>query len=349
MRGPAERPPSSSTPSWSRTRAGRLLRGGPEEHLPEEERRHLRAAVRLESVNVVLELLVVVMVAAVSGQSQAMKVSWMEDLLSMVPSLSFLIASRRIRRAADADYPYGHHRSIGVAHLVGASALLMLGAYLLFDSVSSLLAGERPPIGLVVVLGHPLWAGWLMIGAMVVGSIPPVIVARFEKRLAEQLHDKVLYADAAMNKANWSTSLATVVGVLGIGVGWWWADAAAAALISLSIVRDGAQNLSHAVAGLSDKRAYTFDDSDIHPLIDLVQEEARSCPWVEASRARVRDEGHVFHAEVFVVPRDGTTLRAEDFAQLVEKIRGLDWKLNDVVVAPVPNLPHYQADPQEKA
>jgi len=45
-----------------------------------------------------------------------------------------------------------------------------------------------------------------------------------------------------MNKANWLTAGAAMVGVVGIGFGLWWADAAAAAIIPLDITEDGVSN-----------------------------------------------------------------------------------------------------------
>ena len=64
-------------------------------------------------------------------------------------------------------------------------------------------------------------------------------MGRIKLRYAEQLSDKVLRADADMNKADWLTGLATAVGVLGIGLGFWWADAVAALVVSISISKDG--------------------------------------------------------------------------------------------------------------
>lgn len=67
-----------------------------------------------------------------------------------------------------------------------------------------------------------------MIAVALASCVAPVILGRIKRRLAEQLHDKVLRADADMNRADWLTGLATAAGVVGIGMGWWWADAAAA-------------------------------------------------------------------------------------------------------------------------
>lgn len=137
------------------------------------------------------------------GNSQAMKAAWVEDLLSVLPPIAFLLAVRVIRRPPSTDRPYGFHRSIGAAHLVAGAALLTMGSFLVVDSATGLITAEHPSIGSVAIGDRLVWLGWLMIGAMVVTGIPPVLLGRAKMRLAESLHDKVLYADADMNKADW--------------------------------------------------------------------------------------------------------------------------------------------------
>jgi divalent metal cation (Fe/Co/Zn/Cd) transporter len=271
------------------------------------------------------------------GSSQAMKAAWVEDLLSLIPPLAFLVAVHQARKRPSVSHPYGHHRAVGAGHLAAAIALLSMGLFLLYDSGSGLASGEHPPIGSVNVLGQTLWSGWLMIAVMVYTGIGPVILGRLKMPLAEALHDKVLYADADMNKADWMTAGAAILGILGIGMGLWWADGAAAIVISLSILKDGWQQVFGAVRDLLDGEARTFDDGAVHPAVDEVLVTARACRWVGEAGCRVRDEGHVFHAEVFVVPRGEVS--AEQCEDLAMEIRDLDWRLEDVVVAPVPELP----------
>lgn len=299
----------------------------------------LRRAVRLERLSVVVMAAAVGVVALASGQSQAMKAAWIEDSLSLLPPLAFLVAVRRSRRDPDLEHPYGHHRSVGVGHLVASVALFTMGAYLLIDSGMGLVTGERAPIGLLVVAGHAIWAGWPMVIAMIATSVPAVLLGRAKLRLAEPLHDKVLFADADMNRADWQSGLATVLGVLGIGIGWWWADPVAAIFVSFGILHDGIRNIGHAVGGLTDVRARTYDDSAVHPLISRAEEAAESEPWVAAARARVRDLGHVLHAEVFVVPREEDGAALARTSALRGAIEALDPKLQDVVIAPVEVLP----------
>lgn len=311
--------------------------------LPSEQKTLLRRAIRLEWTTLALLGFGTVLVFLVSGQSQAMKAAFLEDLISLLPPIAFLFAARRIRKESDRDHPYGHHRSIGVAHLVAAAALLAMGGFLLIDSAMSLLQGSRPPIGLTVLFGVPIWSGWLMVAVMLVTTVIPLVLGRRKLKLAPPLHDKVLFADADMNKADWSSALATIVGVLGVGAGLWWADSTAAILVSFSILHDGVKNMRAAVGGLTDVRARTFDDREPHPLTVEVEQRAAQAAWVAQAVGRVRDQGHLFHVEMFVVPYPGLEPTVDRVAALRDDLDALDWKIHDVVIAPVPELPPNQA------
>jgi cation diffusion facilitator family transporter len=309
--------------------------------LPETLTGTLRKAIRIQWITIGFLVMATTIVGLVLGNSQAMKAAWVEDLLSLAPPISFLLAVRISRKPPTVDRPYGFHRSIGVAHLVSATALVAVGSFLVFDSGSVLLRAEHPPIGSVQLFGQVFWLGWLMIAAMVLTGIPPIFLGRAKMKLAEQLHDKVLYADAKMNKADWMTAAGSILGVTGIGFGLWWADAIAALFISGNILWDGLTNMRAAVKDLTDVRATTFDDAEPHPLIDKVNSCLRDLDWVQDAGSRVRDEGHVFHVEAFIVPRSGADLSVEALEQAQSKVRDLDWKMQDVVLVPVHQLPEY--------
>ncbi|RCK71310.1 cation transporter [Desertihabitans brevis] len=306
--------------------------------LPEERRRDVRRAVRLEVVSLGYLLTCVAVVAATMGNSQAMKAAWIEDLLSLIPPTAFLVAVRVARKPPDPEHPYGHHRSVATGHLVAAVALLTMGLYLLYDNVTKLVTAEHPSIGTVQLLGVTFWQGWLMVAAMVYTGVGPVILGRLKLPLAERLHDKVLHADADMNKADWMTAGGAVLGVIGIGLGLWWADAVAALAISVSVLRDGWRNVRHAVDALVDARAHTVDDTEPHPLNEAARQRLAELDWVREVGIRVRDQGHVFHLEAFVVPHQEQVgvAQLEGAAHLLEE---LDWKIHDVVVTVVSELP----------
>ncbi|EMY32473.1 Co/Zn/Cd cation transporter [Arthrobacter crystallopoietes BAB-32] len=306
--------------------------------LPEDLERVLHKAVRIQWITIGALAVTVTMVFLAMGNSQAMKAAWIEDMLSFAPPIAFLVAVRMVNKPPSEGYPYGYHRATGVGHLVAAVALCAMGLFLLIDSGMGLLKGEHPPIGSVQLFGQTIWLGWIMMAVMAVTSIPPVILGRIKIKLAKELHNKVLYADADMNKADWMTAVGTILGVAGIGIGLWWADAAAALFIAASILRDGYKNMRGAITDLMDTRAMTFDDREPHPLIGKINEHLRSLPWVKEAGSRVRDQGHVFHVEAFVVPR-GPMPPLEAFEEARDGCIDLDWKVQDVVVVPVPELP----------
>ncbi|GAB2522083.1 cation diffusion facilitator family transporter [Microbacterium petrolearium] len=306
--------------------------------LPERERAALRSAVRWELFTIGYTLVTITLVAFVVGNSQAMKTAWIEDMLSLLPQLAFLVALLFVRRRPSKAHPYGRHRAMGVGHLVAGVALLAVGANLAVEAVVGLIAAEHPTIGTVRLFGETVWLGWLMVGVMALIVIGPLFYGRAKAKLAPVLHNKLLYADADMARADWHTNAASIVGVLGVGAGIWWLDGAAALFISLGIIWDGLRNTRAAITDLMDRRARTHDDGEPHPLIAETVGYLRSLPWVTRAAVRMRDQGQVFHVEAFVVPRRGrVTLR--QLRDASDGVAQLDWKMQDVVVVPVDRLP----------
>lgn len=306
--------------------------------LPDEQQQALKKAVRWEYATIGYTIATIILIAFVVGNSQAMRTAWIEDMLSLIPQIAFLIALIFVRRRPTAKHPYGMHRAMGVGHLVAGVALLAVGLNLAFEAISGLIAAEHPTIGTVVLFGQSIWLGWLMISAMALIVVGPLIYGPAKAKLAPSLHNKLLYADADMAKADWHTNAASIVGVLGVGFGLWWLDGVAALFISLGIIWDGVRNTKGAVADLMDQRALTYDDKHPHPLAGDIVEHLRAQPWITDAAVRIRDEGQVFHVEAFIVPRK-RRVTVDRIDEISEKIAELDWKVQDVAVIVSRTLP----------
>lgn len=277
--------------------------------------------------------------ALVSASSQAMKTAWVEDVLSMIPPIAFLVGGRLARRAPSEEFPYGHHRTTSLAYLVASVALTVVGALLLFEAGKTLWHREHPTVGSVELGGHSIWLGWLMLPMLIFSGIGPFILGRLKLPLADRLHDKVLHADARMNKADWLTSASALGGVIGIGLGWWWADAAAAAIISIDVLHDGIVHLRMASGDLMDRTPRTVDSRHHDPITRSLKAALESLEWVEAAEVRIREDGHVFFADAEVVPRSDDRL-SERVASAAHDLRRLDWRLHELRIMPVPKLRH---------
>jgi cation diffusion facilitator family transporter len=311
--------------------------------LPEDKRDVNRRAVRIEWITIAYFTSLIVILYFVLGSSQAMKAAWVEDILALFPPIAFLVASRYRTRPPNERFPWGYHRAITVAYVVAAVALVGLGLFIFIDSADKLIRGTHPPIGLVELFDWQVWHGWVMIAALLYGLVPSLILGLKKQPLAEELHDKVLYADARMNRADWMTAGAAILGVLGIGIGLWWADAVAALAISINIVHDGQKYLRESVADLMDESPQTVDESRPEPVIGEVKKLLERTPWVAASAVRLREHGHRITGEVWVVPGDEDEVpsRLED---LGAELCDLDWRLHGLAVVAVPALDEVPED-----
>lgn len=311
------------------------------EELPEEQQAALKSAIRWQIFTISYTICTITVVAFVLGGSQAMTTAWIEDILSLLPQISFFVALIFTRRRPTKEHPYGWHRAMGVGHLLAGAALVTVGGKLGYDSIVNLLEREKVEIPTTVIFGHSVWFGWIMIGVMAVVIIGPVFLyGPAKSRLAPVLHNKLLFADADMAKADWLTNVASIVGVLGIGAGFWWVDGAAALFISIGIVRDGIRNCVGATQDLMDRRARTCDDTEPHPLAKEILQLLAEREWIVDAGIRLRDQGQVLHVEVFVTPTD-PTVSLEALGELSRDVSELDWKVQDVVIVPTDPIPSF--------
>lgn len=292
--------------------------------VPAEIECKLRRAARLEYWSIFWLLTIIAVMYFAMGSSQAMKSAWIEDTLSLLPPILFLLARKFENKPATDKFPFGFHRVGSLAFLLAAGALTAMGGFLLYDAASALIKQEHPTIGNVTILGWDVWLGWLMVAALVYSVIPPVILGRMKKPLAHAAMDKVLYTDADMNAADWKTGLAGVAGIIGIGFGFWWADAVAAGVISFDILRDGMRNLRIAVAELLDGAPRELDSVDVHPFVDTLSDDLRK--RFPDHDVQVRETGRFVRANV--VPSRGAGLNIEEARRLTAD--GQAWRLKAV-------------------
>lgn len=305
-----------------------------QQELPPALQKVFDQATRLEWITVIYIASVIVVMMLTMQSSQAMKATWLEDVLSIIPGISFLVARRFYNRPPNEQFPFGYHRCYSIAFQLGAFALLSLGLFLFYDSFSTLLKEEHPTIGSITIWGHRIWMGWIMIAALLYSCIPSIFLGQKKLPLADKLHNKILFTDAHTQQADWQTALAAIVGILGVGLGFWWADSAAACFISISIIMDGFERLKGAVEDLIDQVPTNLENSKKHPLVEKTYRYFDKQSWVKEVRIRMREAGEIFFTEVFVVPKSTDKL-FENMEAAHDEVRKLDWKMHDVVIIPV--------------
>ena len=302
--------------------------------LPEDKEKVLSKAIRLEWWTLFFLATIGVVMYLAMGSSQAMKTAWVEDVLSMVPPILFLISIRFHDDEPTARYPYGKRRIVTIAFLGASFALFLIGGFMVIDSGLKLIKMEHPSVGTMHLFGRDVWLGWVMIAALVYSAIPPIILGRLKKKPAREMHEKTLHVDAETNAADWMTAVSAIAGIVGIGFGLWWADAVAALVIASDIVYDGLKNIKQAVGDLMDNRPTKVGESKPDEIVDTLRQVLLDLAWVRDADLRLRDEGHVVAGEAYVVPasEEGLIGHLEEAAQV---LRETDWRVCDIAVVPI--------------
>ena len=306
--------------------------------LPADRRSEMDKAGRLAWLSIAWLISTIVLLGCVMAGSEAVKTELVGDALSIIPSALFLVGARLGARRPSANYPYGFGRAVSAAYLGASLALLATGVYLLADAVSALVKLEHPTFGAFTIFGHTVWQGWLALPALAWGGIPAIFLGRAKTKLAERLNDKVLAADGRSSSADWKSAGAAIVGVIGIAFGLWWMDAVAAIFISFDILSDGLSDVRSALADLMNRRPQSLKEETTDPLPATLTRFLKSQDWVEDAVVRLREEGRYFVGEAFVAVRDGIN-PLDRIDQTSAAIKAMDWRLADVVIAPVRQIP----------
>lgn len=134
------------------------------------------------------------------------------------------------------------------------------------------------------------------------------------------------------------TGIAAILGIIGIGFGFWWVDSVAAAIISLDIIHDGFTNLKQAVFDLMNQIPKTISKREADPVIEKIKGVLSSQNWIKEHKIRLREEGHVYLGEGFIVPA-GLLNLIKQIESVVQQIQKLDWRIQEFIITPVENLP----------
>lgn len=271
--------------------------------LPDSLAEDFRKAKRLEWLTIGWISTVVVVMYLTMGASQAMKTAFFEDMLGLIPAITFLTAAHLEPRQPTRKFPFGYLRANSLAFFASAVVLTFLGLFLIFKNGMGLMKGEHPTIGAVTFFGETFWLGWLMIAALAYSIIPPVVLGRMKQPIARRMRDKVLYTDSLMQKADWQTGLAGIAGIVGIGFGLWWADSLAALLIAISITMDGVNATRSSSAELMDGAPRELTGSKLSGEADDVRQRLQD-QWPDAT-VRLRESGRYIMASVEGVRNPG--------------------------------------------
>jgi cation diffusion facilitator family transporter len=195
------------------------------------------------------------------------------SLIDFAATVITYIAVRMSGKPADDEHHYGHGKFESVAALAETALLFLLSGIIIYEATKRLL-GEDHAVEATV------WA-FAVIGLSIVVDF---FRARMLYKVAHETTSEALEADALHFSSDLWSSLAVLIGLAGIALGFKWADAAAALVVAILVLFAGWR--------LARRTIDTLLDTAPPGVADQVTRIARRVPGVVAIDAvRVRQVG----------------------------------------------------------
>ncbi len=203
------------------------------------------------------------------------------SLIDLAATILTYAAVRVSGKPADAEHQYGHGKVESVAALAETALLFILAVGVVFEAAQRLLGGHGYMVEATV-------AAFVIIALSIVVEF---FRARTHSRVAEKTSSQALEADALHFSSDMWSSIAVLVGLGGVALGYSWADAAAALVVAVFICIAGWRLGRRTIDALTDTAPAGVSER--------VTAIARSVPGVVSiERVRARPAGPVLFVEV---------------------------------------------------
>lgn len=240
-----------------------------------------------------------VVIVAISG-SIALLADTIHTLGHLATTIPLIIAFRLGRKPPTATYPYGYRRAEDLVGLLISLVIIATIVLIVWESIDAMF-DPRPLTNL----------GWVF-AAGIVGFLGNEAVAVYRIRTGRKIGSAALIAEGQHARADGYTSIAVVLGVVGVWLGFQRADAIAGLLIALAITGILINSLVIIVRRLMD---------GIEPqVLERMRTVAGSVPGVQAvEEVRARWSGHRMEADAQIAVDAALSLRqAHDVAEQVQ-------------------------------
>ena len=182
--------------------------------------------VALGSVAIGVVLVVAKLVVGLLTGSLGILSEAVHSLFDLAASIFTLFAVRTARKPADREHPYGHGRTENLAAFAEGMLLLIIAVLIGSEAIRRLVVGGAPvdPTG---------YAFALLIGTVIIESGRAFVM----RRVGRAVSSDAMLADSTDRLADVVANIGVLVGLTGVRMGLQWADAAAALLVALVIIR----------------------------------------------------------------------------------------------------------------
>jgi len=243
----------------------------------------VKQRVALSSIAASAGLTVAKAIVGVTSGSLAILSEAAHSLIDLGATVMTYFAVRVSGKPADAEHHYGHGKVESVTALAETALLFGLAGVVIWEAAKRLMSADPPQVEAT------RWAFVVMLLSIVVDFFR----ARVLYRTAQQTSSEALEADALHFSSDMWSSLAVVVGLVGITLGYARADSVAAIVVSVVICIAGWR--------LARRTIDTLTDTAPPGVADRITAAVSRVPSVvEIERLRVRQVGEMLFVDLVV-------------------------------------------------
>jgi cation diffusion facilitator family transporter len=225
------------------------------------------------------------------------------SLIDVAATVMTYFAVRISGKPADEDHQYGHGKVESVSALAETALLFLLSAWVIWEALQRLFGGQ----------GHAVEATVWAFAVIVVSIVVDFFRARLLYRVAAETSSEALEADALHFGSDLWSSVAVLIALGAIALGYTWADSVAAIAVALFIC----------VAGwrLGRRTIDTLTDTAPRGAADQITATVGRIPGVvSVESVRTRRSGDVLFVDLAVAV--SRTLPLDRVAAIKERIEG---------------------------
>jgi cation diffusion facilitator family transporter len=203
------------------------------------------------------------------------------SLIDFGATLMTYFAVRVSGKPADEEHHYGHGKVESVTALAETALLFILSGVVIWEAAKRL--GGEP--------GHVVEATLAAFAVIIVSVVVDFFRARLLYRVASETASEALEADALHFGSDMWSSIAVLVGLGGVALGFQWADAAAALVVALFVCLAGWRLGRRTIETLT-------DTAPVGSAQTVMRAASRVRGVIAVDRVRVRPSGDKLFVEV---------------------------------------------------
>ncbi|MBJ7538531.1 cation diffusion facilitator family transporter [Marinomonas transparens] len=159
-------------------------------------------------------------VAGYFSQSQALIADGIHSLSDLVTDVFVYFAASNARQAPDANHPYGHLRFETVATVFLGLILVAVAIGIGYQSISAQTQAQFT---------------WYGVAAILATIVVKEAIFHYTKKAGEEINSKLLIANAWHSRSDALSSIAVLIGLIGVYFGYPWADMLASIVVAVLI------------------------------------------------------------------------------------------------------------------